>query len=148
MNLETSKKVLKIAGILTIVAAVAAILGGILLLGVGYAGTQMPEYTTDPSIKNGVSAIFIAGAVALVAGIISLIEGIISYKASSNPDLANAAWIFAILGVIAGIVSLISAFMSKNINASEVAGAIGSVLCSVLIFVAAGKVKNNSEAKA
>ena len=140
MTLETSRKILKISGILAIICAVFVIITAIAIFGVGGLAATNTEVQAYENAAEGIAGMLIGGILALVSGIIALIEGIISVKASKNNKFGNAAWIFAIIGLISSVVSSINGIMS-DASASGIVSAVLSVAISVLILLAAGKVR-------
>ena len=81
-----------------------------------------------------------AGIIALVSGIIALIEGIISVKASKNNKFGSAAFVFAILGLVSSLANSINSIRS-NVSISGILSAVVSLALSVLILLAANKVR-------
>jgi len=140
MSLETSKKVLKISGILTVIFAVLAIIAGIALLGFGSVIAVDEEIQAMEGAAEGVFGAYLIGILCLVSGTISLIEGVVSVKASKNTKYGTAAFIFAIFGLLGSISSVITSF-KNNGNASGFVSAFLTIALSVLILVAANNVR-------
>ena len=135
MSLETSRKVLKISGILAIIFGCLGLLLGIL----AFAGGTM--IAVDGSEEAETAGIALAGGIILlVSGIIALLEGIFSLRAAKDSSKIMPAWIFAILGLISGAGGVISSFSNEE---SSVGSAIASLAISVLVFVAANTIKKS-----
>ena len=98
MSLETSRKVLKISGILGIICAALVIIAALAAFGIGGFATVNENVQAYENAAEGIAGILLGGIVALMSGIIALIEGIVSVKASKSNRFGNTAWIFAILG--------------------------------------------------
>ena len=89
---------------------------------------------------EGLAGMLAGGIVGLISGIIALIEGIISIKASKNNKFGGAAFIFAIFGLIGSVSSSITS-ISGDGSASGILSAVISIAISVLILLAANKVR-------
>ena len=140
-DLETSRKILKIVGILTIIGAVLSLITGVLLLaGGGYASANLPEAQTDPDTQTGIGAMFAGGIFIIIAGIFSLVSGIISVKASKQNKYGKIAWIFAIIGAVLAVLRGFSS-VSSNPGLSSIAGALLNIALNVMIFFAANTIK-------
>lgn len=135
MDIETSKKILKIAGILSIISGVLATIVGLLAIAGG--GVVAGTLEGDDQVSGAV--ILIIGVIALISGIISLIEGICSVRAAKDTSKINAAWIFAIIGLVMNGISFISNIVQSGFSSAF--GGIVSVAFSVLIFIAANSIK-------
>ena len=134
MNIETSKKILKIAGILSIIGGVIGILVGILAT----AGGGILAGLGEAEDQGEGAMVAVVGVIVLIAGIVSLIEGIFSTRAAKDTSKIKPAWIFAIIGLVTNGIS----FVSGIINGGGSAGSgIVSVAFSVLIFIAANSIK-------
>lgn len=140
MTLETSRKILKISGILGIICAVFAIITGLAVFGIGGLAATNAEVQAMEGAAEGIAGMLAGGIIALVSGIIALIEGIVSLMASKNNKYGTAAWIFAILGLISSVGNSISSLKSDG-PAFGVVSAVVAVALSVLILLAANKVR-------
>ena len=130
MSLDTSKRILKIFGVVSIICGVFFIILGFLTL--AGAGQLSPEeIESDPSLSAGVAAI----AVLFVLGLISLLEGIFSLRGAKDTAKIMPAWIFAIIGVISGVIGLFTA--------GSLGGAIFSLIIDIVIFIAANNIKKS-----
>ena len=139
MSLETSRKVLKISGILSIIFGVIGIIMGILVFATGgMIATSMDMGVEDNAMVAGIS--LAGGIMAVIAGIIALIEGIFSLKGAQDSAKIMPAWVFAIIGLIFGVINLI---MSFGNGASSIFSNVISLLISALIFVAANTIKKS-----
>ena len=139
MSLETSKQILKIFGIIGIVAGILAIIFGAMAM----AGGGLIAQDVDPNNANQATAmgfIMIGSVIFLVSGIISLIEGICSVRAAKDSSKIKPAWIFAILGMVSGVVNLISNFGN---GASSIFSGLLSLAVAVVTFLAANTIKNS-----
>ena len=139
MTLETSKKILKIFGIIGIIIGILGIIGGLVALAGG--GAVASAGTSDDEIGLGVVAI-VAGVFVLISGIVSLLEGIFSVRAAKDSSKIMPAWVFAIIGLVSGAISFITNIRN---GASSVVGAIISLAISVLVFIAANTIKKSNQ---
>ena len=139
MSVETSQKILKIFGILSIIAGVAVIIFGIL----GFFGGSMAGANASTDEESAAIVVVMgASIVAVVEGIISLIEGVCSVRAAADSSKIMPAWIFAILGVISGVIGMIGDIASGG-EISTIVGGILALCISVLIFRAANTIKQS-----
>ena len=142
MTLETSRKILKIAGILTIIAGIATLAIGILSIAMGGVATTMPEAEVDEQVQTGIIAILAGGALGVIGGIMSLVEGSFCVSASKTGKHATGAWIFSIIGLILCVVESVSTIKGGVANTSDIVSIIVGIILNVLVFVAAKNVKN------
>lgn len=142
MTLETSKKILKIAGILTIIAGIATLAIGILSIAMGGVATTMPEAEVDEQVQTGIIAILAGGALGVIAGILSLVEGSFCVSASKTGKHATGAWIFSIIGLVLCVVESVSTIKGGVANTSDIVSIIVGIIINVLVFIAAKNVKN------
>ena len=103
MKLETSRKVLRITGILTIIGGVITIASGLMVIFMGNAATQMPDFASNLQLQNGSAALLEGGGDEIFSGILSLLEGGASYSAGKHGKHTTAAYVFALLGMIEAI---------------------------------------------
>ena len=119
MSLNTSKLILKIFGIFSIICGVILIiLGAMVLIGAS-------------QLSAGVSGM----AIFFVLGVISLLEGIFSLRGAKDASKIMPAWIFAIIGVIAAVVGLFTG--------GSMGGSVFSLIVNIVIFVAANKIRKS-----
>ena len=137
MSLETSKKVLKISGIICIVVGIIMLIFGILAtLGGGYAAVD-----TSAGIDEETAGLALVGGIlSFVYGIILLIEGIFSVRGAKNSAKIMPAWIFAIIGLISSAYDL---FTNLGSGLSAISSSIIGLAISALVFVAANNIKKS-----
>ena len=139
MNLETCKKVLKIAGICTIVIGVLGVILGIVTLSIGGASTGLPEVQAgEDQAVQGAAALIGSGIVAIISSVISVVEGICSYRAGKSGKSVTAALVFAVLGVISNIGTF---FQSSGASAGTIIGNVIALALSCLVAYAAYMVR-------
>lgn len=136
MPLSTSKTVLKILGILTIIGAAITLIFGILTLIGGGAGISgaVPDLQESGILMIG------AGVVVIIGGIVSLLQGIFSLLASKNSKYGTAAWVFAILAVISAALNLVGQF-GAEVKFADLISPICSIVISIILYVAANTVR-------
>ena len=140
MSLETSKKVLKVSGILGIIFGALSLIAGIMVFATGGAIAANLDVTVNENAA-AVAGISIAGGIMMIlAGIVALLEGVFSLRGAKNSSKIMPAWVFAILGIVSGAINLISNFGN---GASAIASSVVSLLISVLVFVAANTIKKS-----
>lgn len=149
MSLDTSKKILKVSGIITIVFAIMGIIIGILaIVGIGALGigTATGEVQSNANLAAAVGIVSIFGLLALIGSIVDLISGICSVKAANDISKIMPAWVFTLIALILDVISVIAFFVQKRpegttITPSNVIGLIIGLALSTLIFCAANNVK-------
>ena len=141
MSLETSRKILKISGILCLIGAALAILGGIVTIATGGMGTALPEMQTDDTVQKGVAALVGLGIATIISGIISLVEGIVSIRASKDNKYGKAAWIFAMISMLIALGRAGTEVKASGFNASSVLEFVFTLVISGLVYTAALNVK-------
>ena len=136
MSLDTSNKILKVTGILSIIGgALMFVLGLVTVIGGGAIG--IVAEAQDEAVVGGI-AVF-AGLMILFGAAVTLLEGIFSVRAAKDNSKINPAWIFAIIGLVSSIISMIT-----NIaNGGSIFSGVISLALSILIFVAANTIKNS-----
>ena len=138
MTLETSRKILKVVGIIGIIFGVLAILIGLLIFGGGPLMQQNGiSFTAEELDMMGFT-----GIVILVLGLIFVLEGIFSVRAANDFSKIMPAWIFAILGLIFNTVGAVW----NNINGADgktIANAAFSIALSILVLAAANRIKKS-----
>ena len=130
MSLNTSKLILKIFGIFSIICGVILIILGAMVF-IGASQLSPEEIAADPSLSAGVSGM----ALFFVLGVISLLEGIFSLRGAKDASKIMPAWIFASIGVIAAVVGLFTG--------GSMGGSVFSLIVNIVIFVAANKIKKS-----
>ena len=142
MSLESSKKVLKLAGFLTIVGGILAILGGLLSTFMGGVASQAPEIQTDAKLAEGASVLLTAGVIEAIAGLVSLFEGIFTYQAGKNGTHTGAAYVFAFIGLTSSILQAIDLFAFQTTRpTSTIISVVLAVVLNIGILMAASKVR-------
>lgn len=145
MNFETSKKILRVCGILILIGSVLEVVSGIFSMFLGGAAAQAPELASDQEIQGGIAALLLGGGSELVSGIIGTIEGYVCYCAGKDGTYTNAAYIFAILGLISAGLSLASLFVRNIFAWQTIVSGVLSFLLSFMLFMAAKKVRDTAE---
>ena len=143
MSLNTSKTILKIAGIFSIIFGILGILGGIAsILGgsfLGY-GVAAGEVANTKDLAAGIGLLGVFGLLILLAAIVELLSGIFSVRASKDISKIIPAWIFSLIGLIISIPGLISAIQANNNIISNII----TVALNALVFVAANTIKQSA----
>ena len=155
MNLEASKKTLKIVGIIEIVLGVLVYLVGILaaiggsFIAMGVYGDNIPAL--NAFIAQGLSAQQLGsfatlGAVLFILiGTIGTIEGVLYVRGANNFAKITPAWIFSIIGLVISAYLIYITAMSIVNHTATIATIITNVLeisISILVFIAANSIRN------
>lgn len=142
MNLETSKKVLKIAGICEIIIAVIVLILGVLAM---IGGNDLIGDVAANSEAQEQAALAIGGGVILaITGVLSIIEGIISYQAgkTGKKKLATVAMVLAAISTISSITGL---FSGNNGGASNIVSTVVGIALNILVVYAAYVVRQAAQ---
>lgn len=141
MSLETSKKVLKVFGIILIIFAVLGLLAGIAALAGGglLAGAVAGDASAgDAAIVGGVVGII--GVVIIIAGVVDLLEGIFCVRGAKDSSKIMPAWVFTIIGLI---LSVISVFTNLKGGTSTIVSGVVQIVIQGLAFWSANTIKNS-----
>ena len=130
MSLGTSKMILRVFGIFSIICGVFVLALGVFAL-VGLTQLSPEELASDPSLSIGMGSI----ALLFVTGLISLLEGIFSIRGAKNASKIMPAWIFAIIGVITAVIGLFTG--------GSMGGSVTTLIINIVIFIAANKIKKS-----
>ena len=141
MSLNASRKILKISGILCLIAAAISIVGGSITITTGGMGAALPEMQTDSTVQKGVAALLGVGIATVISGIISLVEGVVSVRASKDNKYGKAAWIFAMISFLVAIGRAGTDLKNNGMNASGILTFVFTFVIGGLVYTAALKVK-------
>ncbi len=133
MSLETSKKILKIFGVLGIIGGILSLILGIVALA---GGSVLTTGVDEEEVQLGVLAV-LSGVILLISGIISLFEGIFSVRASKDITKIGPAWFFALLGIISAVAGVGSALGQGG----SIGSSIGTLIINGVVFVAANTIR-------
>lgn len=145
MNLETSKKCLKVFGILNIIFGVIGTIFAFLALIGGSAisiDSAMNNTPVEQDLQMGIGVAVILGVILLITGIIDIIEGILDLRAVKDISKIMPAWIFSIIGLVSVIFDIVKFISDKNYTGSTICGLIIAVVISIVTFMAASTIKN------
>lgn len=138
MTVETSRKILKVVGILGIIFGVIFALGGVLLLSGGSLAQQAGGISLTP---EELKVMKLGGIASAVLGLITLLEGIFSVRAAKDFSKIMPAWVFALISLIFNAVDAIWSII-QSAEVRTIASAAFSIALSILVLGAANKIKN------
>ena len=145
MNIKTSKKILKVAGTLTLIGAIITIAMAVFSMVLGGVGATMPEVNTDKEFGDGVAFLLVYGFFEVISGVISLIEGVVSRRAAKDGKHATAALVFAVLSMISSISSSIDLVKKEGMTVPNIIAVVIGVALSLLIMLAAFAVRKDAK---
>jgi len=137
MTVETSRKILKVVGILGIILGVIVCLGGVLMLAGGSLVQQAGEISLTP---EELKLMKLGGIASAVLGLITLLEGIFSVRAANDFSKIMPAWVFALISLIFNAVDAVWSII-QSAEARTIASAAFSIAISILVLGAANKIK-------
>lgn len=138
MTVETSRKILKVVGILGIILGVIVCLGGVLMLAGGSLVQQAGDISLTP---EELKLMKLGGIASAVLGLITLLEGIFSVRAANDFSKIMPAWVFALISLIFNAVDAVWSII-QSAEARTIASAAFSIAISILVLGAANKIKN------
>ena len=138
MTVETSRKILKVVGILGIIFGVIFALGGVLLLSGGSLAQQAGGISLTP---EGLKVMKLGGIASAVLGLSTLLEGIFSVRAAKDFSKIMPAWVFALISLIFNAVDAIWSII-QSAEVRTIVSAAFSIALSILVLGAANKIKN------
>lgn len=138
MTVETSRKILKVVGILGIIFGVIFALGGVLLLSGGSLAQQAGGISLTP---EELKVMKLGGIASAVLGLITLLEGIFSVRAAKDFSKIMPAWVFALISLIFNAVDAIWSII-QSAEVRTIVSAAFSIALSILVLGAANKIKN------
>lgn len=139
MTVETSRKILKVVGILGIIFGVIFALGGVLMLAGGSLAQQAGEISLTP---EELKVMKLGGIASAVLGLITLLEGIFSVRAAKDFSKIMPAWVFALISLIFNAVDAVWSII-QSAEARTIASAAFSIALSILVLGAANKIKKH-----
>ena len=133
MSLDSSKKVLRLVGILTMFGGILAILGGALA---NFAGWS----TSVPDVQQG-EILITGGIIEMISGAINTFEGYASYAAGKRGKLTGFALIFATLAFVGSVLSILSMFLKGEKDMLNIVSNVLAAVLNLIVFTAANKVR-------
>ena len=137
MTVETSRKILKVVGILGIIFGVIFALGGVLLLTSGSLAQQAGGISLTP---EELKVMKLGGIASAVLGLVTLLEGIFSVRAAKDFSKIMPAWVFALISLIFNAVDAVWSII-QSAEARTIVSAALSIALSILVLGAANKIK-------
>ena len=139
MTVETSRKILKVIGILSIIFGILTILGGVLLVSGGSLAQQSGEVSFS---AEQLQVLKIGSTVTIVLGLISFLQGIFSVRAAKDFNKIMPAWVFAVINFAVSILDAVYGII-RSTEARTIATAAVSVALAILVLGAANKIKKH-----
>ncbi len=136
MSFETSKMILKVFGVISVIFGALGTLVGLLIC-VAATGMVMNPELGD---ANDFAFTIVPGIFVLVIGLIALIQGVLSIRGAKDSAKIMPAWVFSIIALVFGVVGLV---LMISEGASGIVGSIVGVLIDCVVFYAANTIKNN-----
>lgn len=144
MNFETGKRILRIAGILTIISAVLTLLFAIAGIAAGGAAVSNPGIEADPELQQNVGLAIAGSIILLLAAALGLVEGIVCYRAGKSGK-KRAATVAMFLAVLSTIMYIANQLRSAP-QGTNIVSVIINIVLNVLVIYAAYVVRQNAEA--
>ena len=138
MSLEKSQKIVKVLGILDIIAAVLCVLGAVAFFGLGGAALDTEEAATNADLQQGVAIFFALGIIMLVSGVADLLEGIFALRTAKDASKVKPLWVLSIIGVVLGVMALVTSIVKGTGN---VGSDVISLAISCCMFYLANNIK-------
>lgn len=143
MQRSGSQKALLVFSILKIIGAVLLILGAIAaIFATGVLGAGNVNIT-EAERTQGIAVFSVLSVVLIISAIWGMLCGIFGIRAANDNQKIKIVWVFAIIGIVIDVISLIGTFANGDF-ANSGAGAIGSMVMSIVIFVLANNIKREA----
>ena len=139
MSLDTSKSILKVVGILSIIFGILTLLGAALMLGGGRLAQQSGELAVSAQDMQKVNIVF---GVTIILGLITFLQGIFSVRAAKNFDRIMPAWVFAIINLILSVADAVYGIIRTPDTRTILIAAV-SVALGILAMAAANNIKKS-----
>lgn len=146
MSVSTAKKIMKVLGVLSVIAALFVFILAAVILRAG------DSIAANPDISEEVRKFFESSkernesAVSLItAGLLHLIEGTCSLRATKNSSKYKGAWIFALLGLVLGTVGIVISLAARETQ--SISDEVISLAISLLTFIAANTIRKDALGK-
>ena len=123
------KGLLKVTGILYIILAALAIVGGILMAAGGGVGMMAGTQGLDGVVVAGGAILIGLGVYTIIANIFGLIMGILGVKNCDKPEKATVCMVLGIIVLVLGVIGGIVSIVNQGLSFSSVL----SLLCSLVI---------------
>ena len=141
MTVETSRKILKVFGILSIIFGIlGAILAATLLFG-GKAAVASGELDVNVTPEQ-LRLLSLAAGFSLVSALVTFLQGVFSVRAAKDFSKIMPAWVFAILGLLFSLADSVWNIINSADGRTIFSAAI-SVALSILVLAAANKIKKH-----
>ena len=138
MSFETSKLVLKVFGVISVILGALGVLIGLLICTVA-TGMYVNPALGD---ANDFAFTIVPGVFVLVVAVIALIQGILSIRGAKDSSKIMPAWVFAIVSLVFGVAGLA---LTISARANGLLGSVVGVIIDCVVFYAANIIKNNRE---
>lgn len=136
MEMNNSKTVLKVAGIMDFVAGIPYLLLGALGIAGVKAVTQITETT---SVLGNIGSALVTGgsAVVIIAGLICVIEGLLAFWAVKDPTKVMPVWYISAISLAMTAVGVVIAMVHGSADTGDMIG----LALNGLVFYAANSMK-------
>lgn len=139
--MSTSRKILKVIGIITIFAAVLQLIaGGVIIAGAGLMEGQTIE--ANGQIYDSATSVTIIRGFAIVLAVIDLIVGLLALRGAKDPAKVGPFKVVAVIGLLLCIAQMLMFAFSGQIASFGIGGwvqLIALILCVVLAFKISGE---------
>ena len=141
MTVETSRKILKVFGILSIIFGIlGAILAATMLFG-GKAAVASGELDVNVTPEQ-LRLLSIAAIFSLVSSVVSFLQGVFSVRAAKDFNQIMPAWVFAVINFVVSVLDAVYGII-RSTEARTIATAAVSVALAILVLGAANKIKKH-----
>ena len=138
MSLDTSKTILKVVGIISVVLGGLGTAVGLFLTIAAFVAAANPQFGD----ANDMGITLVAGIIMLMISILPLILGIFALRGAKDSSKIIPIWGLAILSIVFGIIGLILNvvdFMGIKFIIIDVI----DLVISIILFIAANTIKKN-----
>ena len=142
MTVETSRKILKVIGILSIIfGALAVILIAVLLLGI-HASEISGEFPV-PVSQEELRIMKLASVFGIILWAVTFLRGIFSVRAAKSFEKVMPAWVFSIIVLLLTVADAVWSILNSVNVPRTIAIAAVQIALSILVLGAANKIKKH-----
>ena len=146
MSIETSKKILKIFGVMCVIGSVIFMTAILVVVFAGsYFITLTPEELNGIDLEIATNEIFFGTLSLVVRCILTILQGIYCVRSVKDRQYIMAAWVFSVIVLIISTLGFVSLFLNASIPALTFLFSVLNAVSSLLLCIAAYTLKNYNE---
>ena len=146
MSIESSKKTLKVVGILSMIVSILNFIGTLILAVAGnYLINVSPETLGGHEFEDVSNQLFFLAVLLIGRSFVAFIDGLYSYRSAKNRKYVNVAFYISIFALAFATIDFVSMFLKSTIPPLTFLNSCISVAACLMLSVAAYTIKNYKE---